>query len=122
MAQITVVWTLTDEELALLNGLVAISNADALEQFLLRQAAALANEESFTERAPVDETVVQYVTRLGFKTLQGALVQQLELLTNRNIQTVFKTYGNPTLSADARMVALNALGLQLDGLRIVSKD
>ena len=122
MAQITVVWALTDEELALLNGLVVVSNADAQEQFLSRQALALANKEPFTEQAPVKETVVQYAARLGLKTLQGAIVQQREALTSRNVQTVLKTYNNPALSADARTVALNALGLQLDGLRIVSKD
>ena len=122
MPTITITWTLSAVESALLDKLLAANYAIATEQYAMLLIRSQQDPEVSTPIKPVAETREAFITRIGLKGIKGTLQIAVEALQKANIATVINVYEDPATTDAQKIAALDQLGLQVDGLRIIKKN
>ena len=122
MPTITITWTLSSVESVLLDKLLAANYAIATEQYAIRLVRSQQDPEVPAPIKPVAETREAFVARIGLKGIKGTLQVAVEALQKANIATGINVYEDPTTTDAQKIAALDRLGLQVDGLRIIKKS
>lgn len=122
MPTITITWTLSAIESALLDKLLAANYAIATEQYAILLARSQQDPEMPAPIKPVAETREAFVARIGLKGIKGMLQVAVEALQKSNIATVVSVYEDPTTTDAQKIAALDQLGLHVQGLRIIKKS